>query len=361
MPNLSEILPSLGAGLGVPGMQNTLACPSIQHAVVCLIDGLGARLLDQHRASAPALAQGVRSDIDTVFPSTTPSALASLGTGMLPGSHGIVGASFVLPETGTVLSPLSWRDGPSPLAVQPEPTMFERLARLGITVTTVAAPEYERSGLTAAVLRGSTYRAVEQVAERCEAVHAASSGPDRSLTYVYWPNLDRIGHAHGAGSPEWIRALAEVDALVSGLVDRLPDHAALVVTSDHGMVNCPPQSRIVFEQHDDLMADVRLLCGEPRVRHLYVAPGTVRDVQHRWRDHVEGRARVLSREELVDSGLLGEVEDFAEERIGDLVVIALGDTMIASSVDSRVSSLVGQHGALTMDEWRVPAVWFTTD
>lgn len=364
MPDLSQVVPSLAAGLGFGHLagpsSSSLGCPDIQHAIICLIDGLGATWLTEHAQDAPCLVTGRVEEIDSVFPTTTPAALASLGTGELPGAHGFVGASFLLPETGRVLSPLSWGDEPSPLAVQPEPTMFERLVTAGVQVRTVSAGAYERSGLTRSVLRGPDYVPVEGVDGRLAALGSPPWPTAPSLTYVYWPDLDRTGHEHGAGSAPWRAALREADRLVRGIVERMPTNAALVVTSDHGMVNCPAQDRIVIDDEPALRADVDVVAGEPRARHLYVRPGRAADVARRWEERLAARATVYTRAQLVDSGVLGEVADFAAERLGDVVVVGEGATSLASSVDARVSGLIGQHGGLTRAELAVPAIWFDT-
>lgn len=365
MPDLSQVVPALAAGLGVAGFRGSvvspeLQCPDIRHACLCLIDGLGATLLREHLAQAPTLAGARGACIDTVFPTTTPVALASLGMGELPGTHGFVGASFRLPETGHVLAPLTWGGEPSPMAVQPEPTMFERLADAGVQVRTVSAGAYAQSGLTRAVLRGPAYVPAEGVDGRLDALAAMPWGATPSLTYIYWPDLDRTGHEHGVGSPQWLAVLREADRLVRGIVERLPADAALIVTADHGMVNCPVDERIVIDDEPDLLADVELVAGEPRARHLYVRAGGVDDVARRWRDRLGELVTVYTREELADSGLIGAVEDFAAERLGDVVAVCEGAASLASSVDPRVSALLGQHGALTREEQSVPAVWFDT-
>ena len=187
------------------------------------------------------------------------------------------------------------------------------------------------------------------------AVSDATAG-DRSLTYVYWAELDRVGHEYGAGSTPWIGALRRVDAIVAELADALPVDAVAFVTADHGMVNCPASSQVRIQEHADLVAGVRLIAGEPRVRHLFVDEDADR-VAVRWSQHLGERASVLTREQLLDRGLLGAVDDGIEERVGDLVVIAAGEVSLASTTDRRVSSLLGQHGALTTQEREIPALW----
>jgi hypothetical protein len=132
--------------------------------------------------------------------------------------------------------------------------------------------------------------------------------------------------------------------------------STLVVTADHGMVDCPAEQRISMEGSPILMSGVERIAGEPRARHLYVRHGASSDVQAAWRLEVGDRVRVLLREEVVESGLLGPVDPALADRIGDVMAVSLGVTMLASTVDTTVSRLLGQHGALTADEVLVPAV-----
>ena len=356
MRGLADVPVSAAASLGVPGFADTLGLGDAQHAVIVLIDGLGWNSLREHRHLAPCLtsADHEATEISTVFPSTTPAGLGTLGTGLLPGAHGLVGASFWLPEAEEILTPLHWNDGVTAVAVQPEPTVFETATRHGVEVTTVAPGKYSGSGLTRAVLRGGTYEAADSLAARVAGTRRLTRKASRTLTYVYWPDLDRTGHARGVGSRAWKSDLQEVDRLVTQIADALPSGAVAIVTADHGMVNC--DERISIDDDPLLSSGVLRIAGEPRMRHVYVREGSAPEVEAAWRLRLAGKVDIRSREELIDSGLLGEVEFDFTDRIGDFVAISRGTTLLGSSFDPRVSELVGQHGALTDDEMRIPAI-----
>ncbi|MBU6245683.1 MAG: alkaline phosphatase family protein [Actinomycetales bacterium] len=352
-PTIADVATSAAASIGLAGFVDRIGLGQAQHAVICLIDGLGWQQLQDAAIDAPVLTSGQGSAISTVFPSTTPTALASLGTGLLPGSHGLVGAMFWLPEESQVLAPLHWGSSPHPLAVQPEATVFERAERLGAKVTTIAPEAYRASGLTRAALRGGQYRAAEAVADRVEAILAATTGYGPTLTYVYWPHLDRIGHEFGAGTREWRQALGQADALAGRLAAALPRDSVMVVTSDHGMVNCP--QRLHLDRDPGLMAGVRCIAGEPRARHVYAVDGQASQVERRWRDLLASTATILSRAQVVESGLI-VADDWIVERIGDVVALPMEGIALTCSVDSQSSALVGQHGGPSPAETRIPCI-----
>lgn len=331
--------------------------------MVLLVDGLGARLLARTLDAAPTLASLSGGPIAAAFPTTTPTGLATLGTGSLPGHHGLVGAAFWLPEIDRILEPLHWGSDPVPVAVQPEPTVFELAARAGVSVATITAEEYRESGLTRAVLRGGEYHGVAPAdfAGRVEALRAVQAGSPRTLTYVYWGEVDRVGHEFGVQSPQWRAALARADAIVASLLDALAPGSVLVVTADHGMVDCAADDAVPVDVDARLTAGVAAVVGDPRARHVYVRPGAVDDVRAAWGTVLGDRVRLLRREEVVESGLMGVVDPFVAERIGDLMAVSRGTTKLTTRADARVSALIGQHGGLTVDEVDVPALRYRVE
>jgi len=104
---LGELLPSIGAHLRVPEFtEDAFRLPESARYVVVLIDGLGWNLLRRAVREAPYLASllGNAQPITSAVPSTTVTSLASLGTGLPPGQHGLVGYTSRVPETGEILN-----------------------------------------------------------------------------------------------------------------------------------------------------------------------------------------------------------------------------------------------------------------
>ena len=65
------------------------------------------------------------------MPSTTVTSLGSLGTGLPPGQHGMVGYTSRVPSTGEILNALTWESDLVARAYQPKPTFFERAVASG--------------------------------------------------------------------------------------------------------------------------------------------------------------------------------------------------------------------------------------
>jgi predicted AlkP superfamily pyrophosphatase or phosphodiesterase len=207
--------------------------------------------------------------VTTSFPSTTATSLATLTTGEMPGAHGMLGYTVQVPRSGgRILNTLKWDERVDPVIWQPVPTLFERAMAAGITTTHVAAKRYENTGFTRAVFRGAHYKGANIAADLIsETVAALEKSP--SFVYLYVNDLDSAGHSDGVGSDKWIAALVSIDELVKNLAQKLPKGTRMWLTADHGMINA--SEKIVLGRDNDLLSDVALIAGEPRMRHLYLS------------------------------------------------------------------------------------------
>ena len=367
--SLAEVAPSLLAALDLPGFRNPLGVEPLRRACLLVVDGLGWELLLANRRAAPVLAAAAERGraVTTGFPATTVASLASIGTGLPPGRHGLVGYTIALPGMERAFNCLRWspyglggakdlRDRVVPERIQPEPTAFEAAEADGVEVTLVGAGEYAASGFTRAALRGGGYWRTHSLGDQAAGAVAGLGRGRRSLVYLYHPDLDRTGHVRGATSDAWRMELAHVDRLVGHIAERLPGDAALFVTGDHGMVDLRPEQRVDLADQPELAAGVRLLAGEARARHVHTQKGAADDVLAAWRALLGHAMWVLPGEEAVAAGWFGpEVSDDARARIGDVVAAAFGPVgVVQRDVDPTQAVLTGHHGSMTSAEQLVP-------
>lgn len=354
--SLCELLPGVARALGLPGFTDILGLPPARRYVVVLVDGLGWHLLAEHRGTAPYLASLLdeRAPLTCGIPSTTVTSLTSLGTGLTPGEHGVVGYTSRIPGTDRLLNALKWSADVDPLAWQPRPTVFERMSATGAAVTAVNQTSFEGTGLTVCSQRGAAYYGADSPWERLSVV-AEVAKAHRSLTYAYESTLDHHGHAVGCTSPDWLARLADVDTDLLRLRAALPPDAVMVVTADHGMVDLAPDGRLDVDDCPGLLDDVVLLGGEARFRHLYCRAGAAEEVARRWRERLGGHAIVMLRDDAEAAGWFGPVAAAVRPRVGDVLVAALGTFATFSRrlfpVEGR---MVGFHGSLTAEEMLVP-------
>lgn len=362
--SLTEVLPALMHALGLPEPTSELVVEPVRAAALLLVDGLGSELLRRHAADAPFLASlPDAGPLTAGFPSSTSISIASLGTGLPPGAHGLVGISFRASD-GELLDSLKWtshgagkpvdrRDALPPEEVQASPTAFERAAAAGIDVTVISQRMFRGSGLTRAALRGGRFRGTHALGDLAAKMLTAMTSPDRALCYGYHADLDALGHVYGPGSLAWRMELAQVDRLAQRIVENLPSDTVLAITGDHGMVHV--ERTYDADSDADLQRGVLLLGGDARARHVYARPGAADDVLDTWRAVLGDDAWVVPGEQAVADGWFGPVAPAMRSRIGDVVVAARGTTaVIRSEAEPLISKLPGQHGSLSSAEQMVP-------
>ncbi len=364
---LGSVVPALAGALGAAldddgrsaRARVELGLPRVDRVCLVLVDGLGLHALKERAGHAPflrsLLPQGRR--LVTGFPSTTAASMGLLGTGAGPGRTGMAGYSLRHPVTGALANLVSWTDVGPATEWQREPTLFAQIDAAGVPVTSVGPARFAGSGLTEAALRGGGYRRAEDLTDRVDAAAEELMGP--ALVYLYWGDVDKIGHHDGVGSWQWGEALTTLDRELARLARMLPPRTLLAVTADHGMVDVDRTSRWDVATTPALAQGVELVAGEPRALHVHTrstAPDAVAAVAQRWRATLGRAAVVATRDQAIAAGWFGPVADHVLPVLGDVVVAATGRSTI---VDSRTQSaasldLVGVHGSFTPQEMLVP-------
>ncbi len=230
------------------------AIPSAASYVLVLFDGLGDGQLSHPEAAS------IRADragaLDTVFPTTTTTALASVATGLPPAAHGLLGYQLWLPEADTVVNTIKWTTLWGEAVEHdydrflPAPNLWERLAGAGAEPVTVQPGNFTGSPLSRVLYRGCRWEPAYTVEELVEAT-LELAGPPGRLVFTYVPHVDFAAHVFGQHSTEYAEAMQIAAAVWERLAAGLPPGTTLVGTADHGHVDIPRerQLRLAADQH----------------------------------------------------------------------------------------------------------------
>ncbi|MBK0418071.1 alkaline phosphatase family protein [Leucobacter sp. CSA1] len=339
--------PSAGAPAALPGLRSF---------VVVVADGLGQANLKARAGHARTLSSLPQKRIETVAPSTTGAALTTLTTGRLPGEHGLIGYRIMHPELGLVTTLKDWGGIRRPREWQRAEPLFALAERAGARAVAFGRPAHASGGLTEAILRGAEYVGGQRIEDRFADASRILRGPDPVFAYLYVDELDRAAHEHGWESETWLRRLEQLDAALEGFLRGLPGDVGVVVTADHGIVDVGATQQIMMDARPELLDRVAEIGGEPRLRSLYLRPGTdARAVAAAWEEAEGARAWVGTREDAIASGWFGPVHPEVAPRLGEVLVAARRQVAYyVGSDDPKSLDMVGQHGGFTSEERGIP-------
>lgn len=352
--SLSNLLPSIEARL--QGRSPGLDLPQASRYVILLVDGLGWYPLQSHAEHADTLGGRLESAtaLTCSVPSTTATSLTSMGCGVPPGQHGVVGYTFLDPARDQLLNALTWEGGPEDISdFRCHDTVFQRMSASGLASGAVSLARFSDSALTQLAFAGTEHLGVDNEGDTDHfADLVLRSLATNKVVYCYERMLDHTGHGHGVGSWQWLEKLAHIDDMVADLSAQLPSDTCLLVTGDHGMVNVPPERKIVAED-EPALAGCRHIGGEARFRQLYCDdPARIAGA---WSEFMGDRAHVVTREQALEAGWFGpRVDPRVVPRIGDVLVAMRRDWGVMTSAFPGEFSLVGMHGSLTAEEMVVP-------
>lgn len=256
---MAEVEVRLGGSAPAPRLHAALSAtiPDATTYVLVVMDGLGARQLDH--PAADAIREDQQAVIDAPFPTTTTVSLATIATGLPPSQHGLLGYQLHLPETidpgdprkASVVNTIKWtRLWGAPVDLDtssflPRPNLWERLLQIGVEPVTVQPANFAGSPLTRMLYRGCRFEPAYTTSDVIDATVQLAAIPGR-LIVTYLPQVDFAAHVHGQQDPAYDAAVSLVDGLWSSIRSRLPGHATLLGTADHGHVDFPAERQITL-------------------------------------------------------------------------------------------------------------------
>lgn len=200
----------------------------VRRIVLVVLDGLRPDAIVRFRLQRVAgLARRGASTFraQTVSPSITPCAMASLLTGSAPERHGMRSERIQIPRPRGPVHPLAKELGkhslPSSFFMPQVPWLMRGIA----------------ARLAAALGIGEFRCRGRDADEVLDAARGRLASQERGLIALHWLDADRAGHEFGWMSPEYGAAAERMDAALGeleSLVDLCDPETVLIALADHG-------------------------------------------------------------------------------------------------------------------------------
>lgn len=358
--DLGAIRHVFASALGsVSGAINPLELPPKDRVLVVLIDGLGSENLRQRAGHAPFLNEHFRrgKSISASFPATTSVNIGSFATGLMSGEHGLIGHQvWDRKENERINLLVGWNERTDPEKWQPHQLVSEKAFSLGIACNVIAAEEYRNTGFTRATMRKANFISADSIDQRVSRAIEIANSKEPSISYVYFPELDKYGHQNGWTSTGWASILEQIDAGLKLLSSKMGS-AGLVITADHGMVETSRDRQLRL---DDPLAGLSLefFGGDTRTSYLYFAEASDAKVAIERLSSLSYAFGVHTTQELIDAGWYGSIGTEASQRLPEVVLLAKSNYTLYHSNFSkqRAFDMISHHGSISDAELKVPLI-----
>ena len=354
---LSDVFISALASLG-DGGENRLRLPKVRHSVVVLVVGLGFENLRETPAYARFLTQNLNGSMRCEFPSTTATSIAGFATSVRSNQHGLIGYSaYDRSKKANVGLLTGWNSVDQALRFKRVPTVSE-LAK-EVKVFSIGPKAYEQTGFTALTMPGASYLTAEGLGERFERVEEVIRSAEKTLSYVYVPELDQIAHKNGVTSDRWLHALEELDLIINRFSSKLGNDVGVLITADHGVIDVLEENHVYLDDFDWYVKAVESTAGDPRCSFVYLADREdLLSLKAKLQSEFGHEAYICEPQELTAAGWLGVLERAHNDYFPDLYVIWESPKV---SYDRRFAKpthmkMIGQHGGISDCETRVPLI-----
>ena len=336
--------------------------------VLLIIDGLGYEYLQEFGTNS-VLNEHLHGKITSVFPSTTATGITTLLTGLAPQQHAITGWFMLVKELGVVarILPFNPRFGGHPISTTGiDPKLIFGQEPISARINTEShyiIPQYlfesDYTTVTSTGAKKVSYSSLSDCFDKITSITKSHS--KRKFFYVYLPEFDSLCHEFGTRSEESQKYFRELDHAIVSLMDALrQSNTALLITSDHGLVDTETMDRISLEEHPELADTLSLpLCGEPRGAYCYVHPAKVKQFRAYVTANLNDYCTMHSSRDLIRRHYFGlyEPNPLLLDRIGDYVLIMKDDYVLKDFLVCETRHfLKANHGGVSSKEMYVPLI-----
>jgi len=336
-----------------------------RNIVFFLVDGFGYHYLRNQTGSF--LNKLCSGSIDSVFPSTTASAITTVMSGLSPQTHGIPGWFTYFKEIGGIVATLPFRirgignhlvDKVDPRDLFGNHCMFTQSKRASYVVT----PEHLADSAYSRVMCGPAQRIAYRDLDHCfSQLNSLIHHRDKKYVYAYWPEFDSLCHKFGVHSHQVQEHFDLLDRSFENFFSlAAQSDTAMIISADHGFVDTSPSQTIHLRDHPNLAQCLTMpLCGEPRTAYCYVRGKYHTQFEQYIEENFSDRMACCDSASLLEQGYFGcgPIHDRFYDRIGDYTLIMRDHYVITDQLLSEQAfNMIGVHGGLHDHEREIPLI-----
>ncbi len=355
--------------------------------VLIVLDAFGWRFWEKYKDRYPFLKRfmdvGVVSQLTSQFPSTTACHMTTIHTGLPVSESGIYEWFYYEPQVDQIIAPLLFslagdhernsllKKGFSPTTFFPKKTLYDELAKAGISSFVLQHANYTPSPFSDVVFHGAKVFGYKSIEESLSLLaDLLGRAKEKSYFFLYIDAFDTTCHIHGPNS----QALDETaDRIFTNLereffqkLKRTEGKTLLAITADHGQVEVNPDTTHYLNLEipgvekmlrKNRHGETLLMGGSGRDLFLYVEQEHLLPLHKKLSHHFTGIAEVYLSEDLIQKNIFGSKKPSKAllDRLGNLVILPFAGESVSWYEKNRFEfTFKGHHGGLTPDEMFIP-------
>ena len=362
-------------------------CFDVSKVILFIVDSIGFEQVKHSTLISRFLSKEKGFLLSSVFPTATPTVLASIYTGLPPEKHGILGHKIYVREIGNVVNMLGMstidfreRGALCKVGVDVKGFLWSKsifdlvegdFVHISLRDKRIAYDGFPRlvtEDKRVAIEYGSLVDLFSLIKRALKEYRKKKVFID-----VYIGLLDDLSHKYGPNSEEYILGLRllekSLEYFVSRLDEKIREETVILICPDHGQVELKEENIVKFSEEDMVLVKqwLRIKPGKSgRVLHFYPNKEHI-DVLKTWlEDKIDDKGVVLEFEDIAKE-LFPQIGDFdkVRERIGDLLIVygEGADSLVEKEREEKVLEMTfrGSHGSLLLNELVVPVVFTRLD
>ncbi len=335
-----------------------------KNVLFMIYDGMGTKMLADNLPKESFLRQNIKSEISSVFPSTTVAACTSYYSGQSPLEHGWLGWALYFNEFDKQIEIFTGYEyftrepsGQTDIgnSIMPFKSIYSKIdkATSKKVKTYSLYPSYiARPADPETVLGYDSFDAMLSLtADLCEA-------DGKKFILAYYPQPDSTSHKTGCASKEVKTILEEMNAKTAAFCDGLED-TLVIISADHGHIDIKKDVFLneIPELDNCLLRPPSI---EPRAASIFVKPGMEDTFAKLFDKHLGEDFLLFSKQRVLDMGLFGPGKGHIRYNgfIGDFVAAATGNTLLRYQLPDcpEPVKFLSHHAGLTAAEMYVPLI-----
>lgn len=352
----ASILNKFGINFNYPTLTEIDEClnKDYKNIVFLILDCMGTKILENSLNKNSVLRKYLKTNVTTVFPSTTVAATTAFHSGISPLENGWIGWMPYFKEYNNIIEIFTSKEFYTGKKLEIKSIGDDILKYKTIySEITKKNPEviYHK------IFPSFVTNGAKSIEKLCDNIYQASNNKNKcNLISAYWNEPDYTIHHNGVYSAKAKDVLENIDKNIKELINKM-NNTLFIISADHGAVDV---EEIYLNDYPELECCLKIPPSiETRFVTFFIKEDKIEYFRKKFEEIFNDDFVFFTKEEFLHSSLLGKgkIHYKINEFLGDFVAISKSNKSIRYTTnDIKFETLVADHAGITKDEMEVPVI-----